>query len=174
MPSASIDKWIAINQRVPGELYALSAASPLNATAGSTSKFRGVFVDTVGGSESEEPWDIKQSEKIKPEQMARFREQLNDRSIVEYGAIAIAATVLEARSSLRIGNVHKVGTFNDYALVDAQSRPAGVIEFKGVTSRYTSDVAAGAREQVGKATLSPKRIGVVAFGRPEVRHEVVG
>lgn len=131
-------------------------------------------MDAEGGAESEEWWDIKQSEKISPERVARFREQQNDRSIVEFGAIAIAATVLEERSRLRIGNVHKIGTFNDYALVDAQSRPAGVIEFKGVTSPYTSDVAEVARRQVRKARLSPKRIGVVAFGRPEVRHEVVG
>ena len=78
------------------------------------------------------------------------------------------------RSSIRLGNVQKIGTRTDYTLVDKNARPAGVIEFKGLSSKYTSDVAAKARGQVLQARTSPKRIGVVAFGGPEVRLEVVG
>lgn len=174
MPTASIDRWIAVNQRVPEELYVLSAASPLNANASSITAFRGVFVDTPGGGEATEAWDVVHSARVDAARMARFRKQQSSQSITEMGAITIAAAILEVRSSVRLGNVQKIGTRNDYTLVDKNAQPAGVIEFKGLSSRYTSDVAAGARAQVLKSKSSPKRIGVVAFGGPEVRLEVVG
>lgn len=100
--------------------------------------------------------------------------QQTPQSIVENGAIAIAASVLLARDGLRLGNVQRIGSRTDFALIDPQARPVGVIEFKGVSSRYTSDAAAGARRQARKSKESPQRIGVVAFAGPEVRLEVVG
>lgn len=163
-----------MNQRVPEELYALSAASPLDASASSTTAFRGVFVDTPGGASAIEEWDVVHSARVDATRMARFRQQQSSQSIIEMGAITIAAAVLEARSGVRLGNVQKIGTRNDYTLVDRSARPAGVIEFKGLTSQYTSDVASGARAQVLQSKAAPRRIGVVAFGGPEVRLEVVG
>lgn len=163
-----------MNQRVPEELYALSAASPLNATASSITTFRGVFVDKPGGDETLEDWDVLHSARCDAARMSLFRQQQNSQSITERGAIAIAAAVLEERSGIRLGNVQKIGSRTDYWLVDKNAQPAGVIEFKGLSSRYTSDVAAGARKQALKSKVSPTRIGVVAFGGPEVRLEVIG
>lgn len=156
------------------EHYALSAASPLDASANVSSAFHGVFVDTPGGVETNEAWEVVHSARIDAARMARFRKLQSPQSIIEMGAITIAATVLGERSSIRLGNVEKIGARTDYTLVDKNARPAGVIEFKGRSSRYTSDVAAEARKQVLQSKASPKRIGVVAFGRPEVRLEVVG
>lgn len=174
MPTASIDRWITVNQRLPEELYALSAASPLDASANTSTALRGVFVDAPGGVETIEAWEVVHSAGVDAARMASFRRQQSPQSIIEMGAITIAATVLGERSSIRLGNVQKIGTRTDYTLVDKNARPAGVIEFKGISSQYTSDVAAKARGQVLKASTSPKRIGVVAFGGPEVRLEVVG
>lgn len=174
MPTASIDRWIAANQRFPEDLYAFSAASPLGASANASTEFRGVFVDVPGGAETTEAWEVVHSARIDAARMASFRLQQPPHRIIEDGAIAIAAAVLEQRSGVRLGNVQKIGTRNDYTLVDKNARPAGVIEFKGLSSRYTSDAAAGARRQVRQSKTSPRRIGVVAFGGPEVRLEVVG
>jgi hypothetical protein len=174
MPTASIDRWIAVNQRFPEDLYAFSAASPLDASANSSTAFHGVFVDAPGGVETIEAWEVVHSARVDAQRMARFRQQQSSHSIIEMGAIAIASAVLEQRSSIRLGNVQKIGARTDYTLVDKNARPAGVIEFKGLSSRYTSDAASGARKQAQKSKTSPRRIGVVAFGRPEVRLEVVG
>jgi len=174
MPTASIDQWIQVNQRVPQELYALSASVPLKAVAGSRTTFRGVFVDAPGGSETMETWEVVHSAQLDATRMARFLQQQSAHSIVEMGAIAIAAAVLEQRDSVRLGNVQRIGSRTDYTLIDQNARPAGVIEFKGISGQYTSSAAAGARRQARKSKVAPQRIGVVAFGGPEVRLEVVG
>lgn len=173
MPTVSIDQWLGKNVCVPEELYALSAATPLHASAGSTTSFRGIFVDTPSEGEVFEVWDVIHSTRVDAARMAGFRQLQSEQKIVEIGAITIAAAVLEERSGVRLGNVQKIGTYNDYTLVDRNARSAGVIEFKGVTSRYTSEVASRARGQVRKSKAVPKRIGVVAFGGPELRLEVV-
>lgn len=61
MPTASIDHWIHVNQRIPQELYALSAAAPLRAEAGSKTAFHGVFVDVPRGPEVTETWEVEHS-----------------------------------------------------------------------------------------------------------------
>lgn len=172
MPTASIDRWIAVNQPVPEDLYALCAASPLPASA--STEFHGIFVDEPGGGETIEVWEVEHSARVNAERMQRFRQLQNHQSIIETGAIAIAAAVLNERCSIRLGNVQKIGAHTDFNLVDKDARPAGVIEFKGLSSRNTSDAAAGARRQARRSKMSPKRIGVVAFGGPEIRLEVVG
>lgn len=174
MPTASIDHWIHVNQRIPQELYALSAAAPLKAGAGSKTVFHGVFVDAPEGAEATETWEVVHSAQYDAEKLERFCTQQNRQSIVENGAIAIAASVLLARNDLRLGNVQKIGSRTDYTLIDSSAKPAGVIEFKGVSSRYTSKAAEGARNQARKSKERPQRIGVVAFEGPEVRLEVVG
>lgn len=163
-----------MNRTFPEDLYVFSAASALGASANTRTALHGVFVDAPGAGETTEAWEVVHSARVDAVRMADFRQFQSSQSIIENGAIAIAAAVLDARSSIRLGNVQRIGTRSDFTLVDKNARPAGVIEFKGLSGRYTSAAAAGARKQVLKSKTSPKRIGVVAFGGPEVRLEVVG
>ena len=65
-----------MNQRLPEELYALSAASPLDASASSSTAFRGVFVDAPGGVETIEAWEVVHSGGVDTAHTARLRQQL--------------------------------------------------------------------------------------------------
>jgi len=47
--------------------------------------------------------------------------------------------VLLARDNLQLGNVQAIGTRADYTLVDIAGAPAGVIEFSGTSTSYTSE-----------------------------------
>ncbi len=158
----------------PGALFAYSAASSAGAAALEVTPFEGVFVDEVGGDETKEPCEVAHSMTIDPLKMARFEKtSVAPQDRVEFGAIAVIAAVLLERSGLRIGDVQQIGSKTDYTLVGPDGTKAGVIEFAGTSGRYTSDVAEAKRRKVRAAKVSPGRIGVVAFGGPQLRVEVI-
>jgi hypothetical protein len=174
MPVGRIDDVVGGNDGLwPGELFAYAAAAAATAAAGTTTSFRGVFVDIMGRPTSLEGWDIVHAQSVDVGKMQRFCSDVAPQDHVEYGAIAVIAAVLHVRDGLRLSGVRKVGTRSDYSLRDPCGNAAGVIELAGRSGRYTSDVAEKKRKNVKRSKVRPARIGIVAFGGPELRSEVV-
>lgn len=173
MKTASIDIGIEDNQ-LPGSYCAGCAAISMKQSPGESSIFDGLFVDFVGGKTINEQWTIRNSATITAEELARLIRFDNDPRIAEVGAITCIATLLAARSELVLSNVQQIGTHSDYSLASRYGQSAGVIECKGLSGQYTSNVASSARENVRLSKHTPQRIGVVAFGGREIRIEVVG
>lgn len=174
MPLARIDDVVGGNDGLfPGDLFAYATASAANATAGSTTSFDGIFVDAVETAECREGWEVVHSQSIDDARMDRFHRDCAPQYHVENGAIAVIAAVLHARDGLRLSQVHQIGMHSDYSVRDRHGNPAGVIEFAGRSGQYTSDAAAEKRRRVKLSKRRPARIGIVAFGGPELRAEVV-
>src|SRR5262249_17427017 len=155
----------------PGDFFAYAAATASNAAVGATTRFDGVFIDAVGMKECSEVWEVVHSRSIDDQGMDRFRGNVAPQDRVEFGAIAVIAAVLHVRHGLRIDVVRQIGTHSDYSLRDLHGKPAGVIELDGVSGQYTSEVAARKRKNVKLSDGRPARIGIVAFGGPELRSE---
>lgn len=177
MPSTSIDNGLnALKILWPGVLHAVCAAIPLGATAGSVSSVAGVFRDKPGSKkkvETNEVWDITHSRLATKANCDDASDRFADGEIVEKGAIAVIATVLFARDNLRFSRVVKIGDRSDFTVTNSSGLSAGVIECKGNSTIYSSTGANAARKNVKRSNSPQCRIGVVAFGRPEIRIEVV-
>lgn len=173
MATYRIDDVVGEDGLFPGELFAYSAASSAGAAATEVTRFEGVFIDGVGGAVVKEECDVVHSATIDRARMGRFEKSLGPQDRVEFGAIAVIAAVLLERSDLQIREVLQIGSKVDYTLVRRDGSAAGVIEFAGNSGRHTSDVAEAKRRKVRAAGISPGRIGVVAFGGPQVRVEVI-
>lgn len=170
MPVGRIDDVVGGNDGLfPGDWFAYAAASAASAAAGATT----TFVDAVGAQESREGWEVVHSPAIDASGMNRFRASVPPQHHLEHGAIAVMAAVLHARDGLRFFSVRQIGERCDYSLTDRGGNRAGVIELAGLSGRYTSDVAAKKRANVRRANGRPARIGIVAFGGPALRSEVV-
>lgn len=172
VPTAQIDD--IFDELFPRDVLAYSAAWASGAgVSGVGTTFHGIFVDSPGGASSDETWEVAHARGLTPENMRLFERFFPEQDRIEFGAIAVMACVIRLRDGLRLANVTKIGGRSDYSLVDASGAAAGVIEFSGTRDRYTSKCASEKRANVRRSQATSKRIGIVAFGGPELRAEVV-
>ncbi len=157
---------------IPEALYTLGAAAACGAVARETTRMEGQFRDG-GGTTVKEPWDFIHARGANPSAVADFSRTMMAERIREYGAIAVVTSVLRVRESLRVREVQAVGSGSDYSLEDMQGVDAGVIEVAGIGGVYASGIANRKRKQVAGASSAVRRIGIVAFGGPQLLIERV-